>query len=158
MERPSVVIVGGGFAGLNAARALADEDVEITIVDRRNFHLFQPLLYQVATAALNPSDIAYPIRAVFKRQRNVTGVILGEVTSIDVSGRQVVIDGEDRIAYDYLILATGATHSYFGHDDWAEAAPGLKGPTAPVWRTTQCGRTRPTRAEGSRWCSPMTWR
>ena len=126
MDRPSVVIVGGGFAGLNAARSLSDAEVDITIVDRRNFHLFQPLLYQVATAALNPSDIAYPIRAVFKKQRNVIGVILGEVTSIDVDGHKLVIDEEDELAYDYLILATGATHSYFGHDDWAEAAPGLK--------------------------------
>lgn len=121
-----VVIVGAGFAGLNAARSLARELVEITIIDRRNFHLFQPLLYQVATAALNPSDIAYPIRSVFRRQRNVSRVVLGEVTGIDLEGRNVLVDDSSRIPYDHLIVASGATHSYFGHDDWEKYAPGLK--------------------------------
>jgi NADH dehydrogenase len=124
MSAPRVVIVGGGFGGLYAAKALRDAPVEITMVDRRNYHLFQPLLYQVATAALNPSDIAYPIRSVLKRQKNVT-VILGEATSIELDGKIVhLADGD--LAYDYLILATGATHSYFGHPEWEKAAPGLK--------------------------------
>jgi NADH dehydrogenase len=120
-----VVIVGGGFAGLNAARALKGADVEITIVDRRNFHLFQPLLYQVAMAALNPSDIAYPIRSIFKNQRNVVQVLLGEVTGIDLENRSVIVEDES-VPYDHLVLATGATHSYFGHDEWEELAPALK--------------------------------
>jgi NADH:ubiquinone reductase (H+-translocating) len=122
--RPRVVILGGGFAGLYAARALKRAPVDVTVVDRRNYHLFQPLLYQVATAALNPSDIAAPIRHVLRRQRNCR-VLLAEATAVDVPGRRVVLaDGE--MPYDYLIVATGATHSYFGHDAWAEFAPGLK--------------------------------
>jgi NADH dehydrogenase len=122
--RPQVVIVGGGFAGLYAARALRKAPVDVTLVDRRNHHLFQPLLYQVATAALNPSDIAAPIRHVLRRQRNCR-VLLGEATAIDVPGRRVILaDGE--LGYDYVIVATGATHSYFGHDGWAPFAPGLK--------------------------------
>jgi NADH dehydrogenase len=120
-----VIIVGSGFAGLTAAKALDGADLEITIIDRRNFHLFQPLLYQVAMAALNPSDIAYPIRSVFRRQENVTRVVLGEVDGIDLEQRVVSVGGE-KIAYDHLLLATGASHSYFGHDDWAGNAPGLK--------------------------------
>jgi NADH dehydrogenase len=120
-----VVIVGGGFAGLNAAKALKRAEVDITIVDRRNFHLFQPLLYQVAMAALNPSDIAYPIRSVFRRQANVVRILLGEVRSVDVQGRRVVV-GDEEVSYDYLVLATGATHSYFGHEEWERVAPGLK--------------------------------
>lgn len=120
-----VVVLGGGFAGLNAAKTLKNADVEITIVDRRNFHLFQPLLYQVAMAALNPSDIAYPIRSVFKRQDNVTKVLLGEVTGVDVESRKVMV-GNYTVPYEYLIVATGATHSYFGHDEWEPLAPGLK--------------------------------
>ena len=121
-----VVIVGAGFAGLNAAKALRQEPVHITIVDRRNFHLFQPLLYQVAAAALNPSDIAYPIRSIFRRQENVRSVLLAEVTGIDLSDKTLSLDDASVLPYDYLILATGATHSYFGHDDWEEVAPGLK--------------------------------
>lgn len=120
-----VVIVGAGFAGLNAAKSLRDADVEITIVDRRNFHLFQPLLYQVAMAALNPSDIAYPIRSVFKNQANVVRVLLGEVTDIDLVGREVAM-GPTSLPYDFLIVATGATHSYFGNEHWESLAPGLK--------------------------------
>jgi NADH:ubiquinone reductase (H+-translocating) len=125
MRRPRVVIVGGGFAGLNAAKALKRANVDITIIDRRNFHLFQPLLYQVAMAALNPSDIAYPIRTVFKNQPNVVRVLLGEVTSVDLD-RQMVMVGEETVGYEHLIVATGATHSYFGNDEWEPLAPGLK--------------------------------
>lgn len=119
-----VVIIGGGFGGIEAARALAKAPVRVTIVDRRNHHLFQPLLYQVATAALNPSDIAAPIRRILRRQRNAN-VILGEAASIDIRKKIVqLLDGE--VAYDYLIVAAGATHSYFGHEEWEGAAPGLK--------------------------------
>ncbi|MDA0372487.1 MAG: NAD(P)/FAD-dependent oxidoreductase [Planctomycetota bacterium] len=124
MTQPHVVILGGGFAGLAAARELRGAPVRITLVDRRNHHLFQPLLYQVATAALNPSDIAYPIRSVLRRQENVR-TLLAKAQSIDVERKAVVLaDGE--LAYDFLIVATGATHSYFGRDDWAAWAPGLK--------------------------------
>jgi len=120
-----VVIVGAGFAGLNAGKAMRRADVEITIIDRRNFHLFQPLLYQVATAALNPSDIAFPIRSAFKNQRNVVRVLLGEVSWVDLERRMVIVD-EETIPYDILILATGAAHSYFGHVEWEDMAPALK--------------------------------
>jgi NADH:ubiquinone reductase (H+-translocating) len=120
-----VVIIGGGFGGLYAAKSLRDAAVRITLVDRRNYHLFQPLLYQVATAALNPSDIAYPIRAVLRKQKNVS-VILGDVTSIDLLKRSVQLADGAALAYDYLIVATGATHSYFNHPEWEQAAPGLK--------------------------------
>jgi NADH dehydrogenase len=121
---PHVVIVGGGFGGLYAAKALRRQPVRITLIDRKNHHTFQPLLYQVATAGMNPSEIAVPIRRVLRKQKNVV-VLLNEVTSIDLAARQVaLLTGE--IAYDYLIVATGATHSYFGHDDWARFAPGLK--------------------------------
>ena len=121
---PHVVIVGGGFGGLNAAKALRRARVRITLVDRKNHHTFQPLLYQVATCALNPAEIAVPIRRVLRRQQNAR-VILADVTAIDLDGRKVVFsDGE--VGYDFLILATGATHSYFGHDEWARFSPGLK--------------------------------
>ncbi|MDD5559231.1 NAD(P)/FAD-dependent oxidoreductase [Candidatus Methylomirabilis sp.] len=124
-DRPHVVIVGAGFGGLYAARSLKDADVRITVIDRRNYHLFQPLLYQVATAGLSPADIAYPIRSVLNRQKN-TRVFLAEATSIDVNARKVILqDGET--GYDYLILAAGACHSYFGHPEWEIYAPGLKG-------------------------------
>lgn len=123
---PRVLIVGAGFAGLNAAKALGDAPVQITIIDRRNFHLFQPLLYQVAAAALNPSDIAYPIRSVFRGQDNVDAVLMAEVVEIDTVARTVTLDDGGTVPYDYLLLATGATHSYFGHDGWAPHAPGLK--------------------------------
>ena len=119
-----VVIIGGGFGGIAAARAFKRAPVRLTMIDRRNHHLFQPLLYQVATAALNPSDIASPIRRILRRQRNAS-VILGEASSIDTRRKIVqLLDGE--VAYDYLIVASGATHSYFGHDEWLEPAPGLK--------------------------------
>ena len=123
-RQPHVVIVGAGFGGLRAARALKRGDVRITVIDRRNYHLFQPLLYEVATAGLSPNDIAYPIRAVLRRQKN-TRVFLAEVVAIDTKRRKVVLqDGE--VEYDYLILATGAGHSYFGHPEWETYAPGLK--------------------------------
>lgn len=121
---PHVVIVGGGFAGLSAARALAGAPVRITLIDRRNHHLFQALLYQVATAALAATDIASPIRSVLRDQRNVE-VRLAEVTAVDLAARCVVM-GDERLRYDYLILAAGAGQSYFGHDEWAPLAPGLK--------------------------------
>lgn len=119
-----ILILGGGFGGLYAARQLKHADASVTVVDRHNYHLFQPLLYQVATAALNPADIAAPIRSILRRQKNVD-VLLGEAQSIDVNTKTVrLTDGE--IAYDYLIVATGATHSYFGHPEWEPFAPGLK--------------------------------
>ncbi|HTO88150.1 MAG TPA: NAD(P)/FAD-dependent oxidoreductase [Thermoanaerobaculia bacterium] len=121
---PRVVIVGAGFGGLTAARTLRRTPVQVTVVDRRNHHLFQPLLYQVATAALSPGDIAYPIRSVLRRQSN-TRVLLADAERVDVSAREVVLT-DGRIGYDYLILATGSRDSYFGHDDWRAWAPGLK--------------------------------
>jgi len=122
--RPRIVIVGAGFGGLFAARGLARVVADITVIDRHNYHLFQPLLYQVATAGLAPSDIAWPIRSILNRQRNVT-VLLDEVTNVALDRREVVLRS-DRVGFDYLIIATGSTHSYFGHDDWAPHAPGLK--------------------------------
>jgi NADH dehydrogenase len=123
-DLPHVVVLGGGFAGLAATRALAKSRVRITLIDRRNHHLFQPLLYQVATAALNPSDIAAPIRRILSSQKNVS-VILGKAVAIDIAKKIVQLaDGE--VKYDFLIIAAGATHSYFGHDEWMNAAPGLK--------------------------------
>ena len=122
--RPNVVIVGGGFGGIEAAKALAHAPVDVTLIDRQNYHCFQPLLYQVATAALSPADIAWPIRHILRRQQNAT-VFMAEVTGIDLASQRVQITGEP-IAYDYLVLATGATHSYFGNDHWAVCAPGLK--------------------------------
>src|SRR5215470_9912958 len=126
---PRVMIVGGGFGGLAAAKALRKTDAHICLVDRQNHHLFQPLLYQVATSVLSPGQIASPIRGILKRQQNTT-VILGEVTGLDSDQRCVFVDSVDRegiaLGYDYLILATGASHSYFGHDEFARFAPGLK--------------------------------
>jgi len=122
--KPRVVIVGSGFGGLEAAKKLACKDVQVTVIDRTNYHLFQPLLYQVATAALSPADIAAPVRAVLSKCRNVE-VILAEVQSVDVDAKKVKTVDLD-LDYDYLILATGARHSYFGHDDWEKFAPGLK--------------------------------
>jgi NADH dehydrogenase len=122
--RPHVVIIGGGFGGLMAAQGLARSPVRVTIVDRRNHHVFQPLLYQVATAALSPANIAAPIRHILSRQRNST-VLLADVSSIDAAQRRVHLNEGD-LHYDFLIVATGATHSYFGHPEWAPFAPGLK--------------------------------
>ncbi len=120
------MIVGGGFAGLSAAKALRGKDVDITLIDRTNHHVFQPLLYQVATAGLAPSDITVPIRWILRRQRNAS-VLLGEVVAIDASRREVrLADAGAPVPYDYLILAPGARHAYFGHDDWEPFAPGLK--------------------------------
>src|SRR5438445_3523261 len=121
---PQVVIVGGGFGGLYAARHLRRAAVEVTLLDRRNFHLFQPLLYQVATGGLSPANIAAPLRALLKRQRN-TRVLLAEVIDIDVPGKRVLLtDGS--LPYDTLLVAAGARHHYFGHDEWEPLAPGLK--------------------------------
>src|SRR5437588_9458053 len=126
---PRVVIVGGGFGGLAAAKALGKANVEVVLIDRQNHHLFQSLLYQVATSVLGPGQIAWPIRGILRKQRNTT-VILGEVTGVDTGRRCVFVDSVDRtgvaIDYDYLILATGASHSYFGHDEFESFAPGLK--------------------------------
>jgi NADH:ubiquinone reductase (H+-translocating) len=124
-ERPRVVIVGAGFGGLEAARALAKTAVDITVIDRRNYHLFQPLLYQVATAAVSPADIAEPIRVVLRHQQNVT-VLLDQVTGIDTADRRVVTRSGASREYDYLVLATGSQYNYFGHDEWPRLAPGLK--------------------------------
>jgi NADH dehydrogenase len=124
--RPHVVIIGGGFGGLNAARQFKGADVDVTLVDRTNHHLFQPLLYQVATAVLAPSDITVPIRWVMRNHRNVL-VLMAEAREIDVDRRIVYLDDERReLPYDYLIVAAGSRHSYFGHDDWEDTAPGLK--------------------------------
>jgi NADH dehydrogenase len=123
-KKPRVLVVGAGFAGLSLVRRLRRAPCEIVLVDRRNHHLFQPLLYQVATAALSPADIAAPIRSVLSRQGNVQ-VVLGEATSVDLDGRQVRV-GDDEIGYDWLVLAAGATHDYFGNNTWGETAPGLK--------------------------------
>lgn len=123
-QRPKVVIVGAGFGGLDAAKALRAAAADVTVVDRQNHHCFQPLLYQVATAALSPADVAWPIRHILRAQANVT-VLMEEAAGVDLA-RKVLITNFGEIAYDYLVIATGATHSYFGHDDWAPYAPGLK--------------------------------
>src|SRR5438552_15103504 len=132
---PRVVIVGGGFGGLAAAKALRRTNAQVILIDRQNHHLFQPLLYQVATSVLSPGQIASPIRGILRKQRNTT-VILGEVTGVDTGRRCVFVDSVDRtgvaIDYDYLILATGASHSYFGHDEFESFAPGLKSLAAAV--------------------------
>src|SRR6202790_341495 len=128
-QAPLVVIVGGGFGGLAAAKGLKRSPVNILLIDRSNHHVFQPLLYQVATSVLAPGQIASPLRGLLADQEN-TSVILGNVTGIDSATRHVIVNAVDReglrVAYDYLVLATGATHSYFGHDDFAHFAPGLK--------------------------------
>ena len=130
---PRVVIIGGGFGGLNAAQALDRAPVRVTLIDRRNHHLFQPLLYQVATAALNPSDIASPIRRILRHQKNVE-VLLAEARRSTPAARAIVLD-DGALAYDYLIVATGATHSYFGHDEWARFAPGSEDASTTRWRS-----------------------
>ena len=125
MATPRVVIIGGGFGGLFGARAFRHAPVQVTLVDRHNHHVFQPLLYQVATAGLSPGDIASPIRWILRRQKNVR-VLLGEAQAIDVQNRRVLLDGGEFLEYDYLILAAGADNSYFGHPEWAQFAPALK--------------------------------
>src|SRR5579863_7200186 len=129
MLQGRIIIVGAGFGGLAAAKALKNTPAEILLIDRTNHHLFQPLLYQVATSALTPSQIAVPIRSIFRNQKN-TIVIMGEVTGVDKDQKCVFVSDADRqnvpIAYDYLILATGVTHSYFGHNEFERFAPGLK--------------------------------
>ena len=122
--KPRVIVVGGGFGGLAAARALARAPVEVLLVDRQNHHCFQPLLYQVATAALSPADIAWPIRSILSGQTNLR-VVMAKVTGVDTKARIVHADGHD-FPYDFLVLASGVTHAYFGHDEWSEVAPGLK--------------------------------
>ncbi len=122
---PRVVIVGAGFGGLQAARALRNVPVQVTVIDRNNHHLFQPLLYQVATAGLSPAEIAAPIRSVLRKQKN-TEVLLGEVTGVDTQTQRVLLHDDQFVPFDYLILATGARDSYFGHNNWAQFAPGLK--------------------------------
>ena len=126
---PHIVILGAGFGGLFAARAMAHLDARITLVDRHNYHLFQPLLYQVATAGLPPSDISWPVRSILSRQRNVS-VLMDEITGVDTTRRQVLLRSTNpehvQLKYDYLVVATGSRHSYFGHDEWQTAAPGLK--------------------------------
>jgi len=124
-QRPKVVIIGAGFGGIEAARALARAPVDVTIVDQNNYHCFQPLLYQVATAVLSPADVAWPVRHILRGQKNATA-LMARVTGIDTAKKLVALDGAAPVAFDFLILATGATHSYFGHDEWAECAPGLK--------------------------------
>src|SRR6476659_11085126 len=121
---PRVVIVGGGFGGLEAAKKLVCENVHLTVIDRTNYHLFQPLLYQVATAALSPADIAAPIRGILSKYENIE-VLLAEVRAVDLEARRVRT-AEHEISYDYLIVATGSRHSYFGHEHWEKLAPGLK--------------------------------
>ena len=122
---PQVVILGAGFGGLYAARALRKAPVQVTVIDRKNHHTFQPLLYQVATAGLNAADIAKPIRSILRRQAN-TVVLLADAERIDLAGKHIVVRGGGKVAYDHLIVATGATHSYFGHPEWENVAPGLK--------------------------------
>ncbi len=125
LSRPRVVIVGAGFGGIRAARSLKDKLVDVTVIDRRNHHLFQPLLYEVALAVLSPADIAQPIRTILRNQPN-TEVLMDEVVGADTTKRQLRLQSGATADYDYLVLATGATHSYFGNDDWARLAPGLK--------------------------------
>jgi NADH dehydrogenase len=123
-QRPKVIIIGGGFGGLEAARALRKADVDLTVVDRQNHHCFQPLLYQVATAALSPADVAWPIRHILRAQQNAT-VLMADVSGVDTAQKRIHTNFGD-LPYDFLIIATGAMHSYFGHDEWAPVAPGLK--------------------------------
>jgi NADH dehydrogenase len=128
MKKPRVVVVGAGFGGLAVVQSLRKADVEIVVIDRRNHHLFQPLLYQVAAAILSPAEIAIPIRSLLSHLSHVT-VMLGEVDGVDSAAKQVKVQiGErlERVDYDYLVLATGARHAYFGHDHWEQVAPGLK--------------------------------
>ena len=122
---PHVVIVGGGFGGLYAAKSLKDASVQVTLIDKRNFHLFQPLLYQVATGTLSPADIASPLRVVLSKHKN-TQVLLDKVVDIDPEAKKVFLEARDELNYDALIVATGVSHHYFGNDQWQDDAPGLK--------------------------------
>jgi NADH dehydrogenase len=155
MTRPRVLIVGGGFGGLHAARSLRRAAVDVTLLDRRNFHLFQPLLYQVATGALSPANIAAPLRSLVKRQRNCR-VELADVRGFDVAGRRVLLADGDR-PYDYLIVATGVRHNYFGHDEWEPFAPGLKTVEdatrirARILRAFESAEREPDRAAAKAW-------
>ena len=124
-RRPRVVVVGAGFGGINAAMALGKLPVDVTVVDRKNHHTFQPLLYQVALAVLSPGDIAHPIRSILRDNKN-TEVIMDEVTGFDTKAKRVHLKSGAELMYDYLIVATGSTHSYFGKNEWAKLAPGLK--------------------------------
>lgn len=124
MEKKKVVIIGGGFAGIRVAKKIKNKNMQVLLIDKKNHHLFQPLLYQVASAALSPADIAYPLREIFKSQKNVT-VLMGEVTKIDKETKKVFL-GHESHDYDFLVIATGARHSYFGHNEWEQYAPGLK--------------------------------
>ncbi len=124
-RKPKVVIIGGGFGGLEAAKRLGGKDVEVTLIDKKNHHTFQPLLYQVATAVLSPGEIASPIRRILHKAKNIE-VVLGEASKIDAENNVVILQDDERVPFDYLIVAAGARHSYFGHDDWEESAPGLK--------------------------------
>jgi NADH dehydrogenase len=142
-SRHRVVIVGGGFGGLYAAQALGQADVRVTLIDRRNFHLFQPLLYQVATGGLSPANVAAPLRAVLKRQKN-TRVLLGEVVGFDLERRLALLkDGTE--PYDSLIVAAGARHNYFGHPEWEQFAPGLKSLVLFQWAWNYFTRNRAAR-------------
>ena len=125
MSYTKVVIIGGGFGGLNAAKALHNAPVDILLIDKTNHHLFQPLLYEVATAAISPGDIATPLRELLRNQNNAT-VIMGEVVQIDPKEKQILLSNKSRVQYDYLIIAVGARHCYFGHNEWEPFAPGLK--------------------------------
>jgi len=159
-ERPHIVIIGAGFGGLSAAMRLGKVGADVTVIDRRNYHLFQPLLYQVATAALSPADIAAPIRGILSRQPN-TNVILGTVTGIDIAGRAVLI-GQRRIPYDQLVIATGARESYFGHDEWAAVTLGLKkiddaAPHSRRLRTRRGQRRRSRAAAAADLCHYRWW-
>lgn len=124
MEQKKVVIIGGGFAGIRVAKKIKNKNMQVLLIDKKNHHLFQPLLYQVASAALSPADIAYPLREIFKYQKNVA-VLMGEVTKIDKERKKIFLN-QEVFDYDYLVLATGARHSYFGHNEWEKYAPGLK--------------------------------
>src|SRR3954464_10760109 len=125
LSGPKVVIVGGGFGGLQAAKAFRDAPVQVTVIDRKNYHLFQPLLYQVALAVLSPADIAQPIRSLMRDHPNIE-VLMDEAVGFDLPEQRVHLKTGVELEYDYLIIATGSTHSYFGRDDWAKLAPGLK--------------------------------
>ncbi len=125
MSQPHVVVIGGGFAGLSASRVLSNTNCRVTVLDRRNHHVFQPLLYQVATATLSPGDIAAPIRWILRHARNLR-VLLAEATRIDVAARLVHLADGDPVPYDFLIVGAGSSHTYFGHDEWATYAQGLK--------------------------------